>query len=63
MNNSEIRLEAKKHDVFMYEIASELGVSEFTWIRHLRNPLPDDERAAALKAIKDIAARKVTVTE
>ena len=50
--NTEIREAIKKARVKHWEVASALGISEYTLVRWLRFPLSEERRAAILKAIE-----------
>lgn len=52
--NLDVRSAAKSAGVFLYEIADKLGVSEPTFIRHLRKELSDGKKAKVLAAIEEI---------
>lgn len=54
MKNIDIRQEAARERVKLYEIASALGITEFTFSRKLRNELPDSEKEKIRAAIKKI---------
>lgn len=56
-NESE-REYAKRKNVCMWEAADEMNISEATLMRWLRFPLPDDKKAAFIKAVDSIAGRK-----
>lgn len=56
--NADIRKAAKTANVRLWQIAEELGISDFTMSRRLRHELPDKEKAEVLKAIQAIAARR-----
>ena len=57
-NNQEIRNALKNCNVFQYELADAVGVSEYTLCKHLRKELTVDEEERLLKAIERIADRK-----
>ncbi len=56
--NADIRKAAKTANVRLWQIAEELGISDFTMSRRLRHELPDKEKAEVLKAIQAVAARR-----
>lgn len=58
MRNKEIRAALRLSDVRQWQVAEELGVSDVTVCRWLRQELPDDKKALMLKAIKDIQEKK-----
>lgn len=57
-SNAEIRTLAKQSNVFLYEIAERLNVSEPTITRRLRRELPDEEKAKIKGIIAELAAEK-----
>lgn len=58
LENQELREYAKENKVFLWQIANELNIAEATLMRWLRFPLPDDKKAAFIKAVDSIAGRK-----
>lgn len=52
VTNIEIRNELKKNRMFNYELASLLGISEWTLSRKLRTELPDEEKKRILEIIR-----------
>ncbi len=56
--NSTLKAYARSKAVFLYEIASQLGISEFTFTRHLRKELPEEERQKIMRTIDMIAKTK-----
>lgn len=52
VTNIEIRNELKKNRMFNYELASMLGISEWTLSRKLRTELPDEEKKRILEIIR-----------
>lgn len=59
-SNTEIRTLAKQSNVFLYEIAERLNVSEPTITRRLRRELPDEEKAKIKGIIAELAAEKAS---
>lgn len=57
--NSEIRIRAKRHGVFLWQIADGLGISEAHFCRKLRHELPADEQARILDIIADLSNKQV----
>lgn len=57
-SNSEIRTLAKQSNVFLYEIAERLNISEPTITRRLRRELPDEEKEKIKAVIAELAAEK-----
>ena len=53
--NATIRKAAKDHRVFLWQIAEELGISEFTLCRKLRKELPEAEQEKILSLIRELA--------
>lgn len=58
MNNLEIKKLIKKNHLFQYEVAAEIGLSEFTFIRWLRSPLTSEQEERVLAAIKRLKERE-----
>lgn len=56
--NQELRDYAESKNVYLWQIAGSMGVCEMTLLRWLRFPLPDDKKAAFIKAVDSIAGRK-----
>lgn len=56
--NTTIRENARKHNVFLYEIADRLGLYETSFIRKLRKELSAEETAKILGIIEQLAAEK-----
>lgn len=54
MANAEIREILRKKRIRHYEIATQLGISEYTFCKWLRTELPPDKREEVLKAVKKI---------
>ena len=52
MKNYEIRVELMKRGMKQYELASLLGISEWTLSRKLRTELPDEEKQRILEIIR-----------
>lgn len=57
MNNLDIRIKIKENRLCHYEVAAQMGVSEYTLCRWLRMELSEDKRNAILKAISEIVSR------
>lgn len=57
-HNQAIRDSLKKFNVYQYEVADAVGVSEYTLCKHLRKELTVDEEERLLKVIERIADRK-----
>ena len=52
MKNYEIKVELMKRGMKQYELASLLGISEWTLSRKLRTELPDEEKQRILEIIQ-----------
>ena len=58
MKNIEIRVQAKEKGVFLWEIASAMGVSDMTITRKLRKELSTAEKEKLLEVIDYLAREK-----
>ena len=58
MNNTEVRLAAKEHGVFIWEIADALGISEASMTRKLRYELSESEKKRMLELINTLVKRR-----
>lgn len=58
MRNKEIRETAKQNDIFLWEIAQQLGIADATLSRWLRCELSDGEKNKILAIIDVIASEK-----
>ena len=56
--NDDVRKAAKAAKVRLWQVAEELGISDFTLSRRLRHELPQTEKAEMMGAIQTIAARQ-----
>lgn len=54
--NDEIKREIKRNRLMQYEIASQIGISEYTLCRWFRNKLTPDQRGKILAAISELKA-------
>ncbi len=54
MENLELRIKIKNNRLKNYEIANELGVSEFTFSRWLREELSAEKRSLVTAAIEKL---------
>jgi len=61
MKNIEIRVRAKERGVFLWEIASAMGVSDMTITRHLRKELSQDEKEKIIAIIDRLYREKQEV--
>jgi len=57
MKNLDLRQEAKKAGVFLYQIAAAMGVSEPTITRKLRFELPTAEKQHILSIIRQLSGK------
>ena len=53
MSNYEIRAEMLKHNIKQWQLAEQLGITEFSLCRKLRHELSKEDKEKALKAIKE----------
>lgn len=53
--NNDIRELAKKHGIYLYEIAMELNVSESTFIKSLRKELTDEKKEEIKQIINQLS--------
>ncbi len=58
VENMEIRREAAKNDLKLWEIAEACGMTDSTFSRKLRRELPSEQRNHILKVIAELAERK-----
>jgi len=56
MNNVEIKRRIKESRIMQYEIAAQLGISEYTLCKWFRKELTDEQRMQILEAIAEIKA-------
>lgn len=56
--NLDVREKARQSNVYLYEIAEMMGVSEQTFIRRLRHELPNEQKNDVYTAIEMIAEQK-----
>lgn len=56
--NVEIREKAKENDIFFWELADYVGISNSTIMNWLRRELPADKKEMLLNAISQIAAER-----
>ena len=54
MNNVDIRKEIKRNNLYQYQVAAKLGVSECTLIRWLRKELPEEKQAQIMQIIAEL---------
>ena len=58
MENIEIRHEAEKNGLKLWEVAEALGITDSTFSRKLRRELPSEQRDHILRMIGKIAERR-----
>ncbi len=56
-NNNDLRIEARKNNVALWQVAQELNIAETTLLRWLRYDLEPSKRARILEAIENVAAQ------
>ena len=54
MYNLDVRLKIKQNRLCHYEVAREMGVSEFTFCKWLREEMSEDKKKLVLSAIDKI---------
>ena len=54
--NADIRTAIRESNLCQYQVAEKIGVSEFTFIRWMRNELSDERKQRMLAAIKELSA-------
>ena len=60
--NGEIRAEAKRMGVKLWEIAEQFGMNDGNFSRKLRRELPEQEKQKILKIIQEVAAQRSGVS-
>lgn len=58
MENLEIRKKLKEKNVFQWQVAKSIGISEMTLVRKLREELTEEEKQKILSVIDKIAVEK-----
>lgn len=58
MKNKDIRTAMNHSKVKQWEVADQLGISEFTYSRWLRKELPDEKKKMILQAISDAKTKQ-----
>lgn len=58
MYNKDVRNYAKSKNVYLYQIAESLNVSESTFIKKLRKELDDEAKESLFKIINEIAKER-----
>lgn len=56
--NAEIISKMEKHNVFQWEVAKKVGVSEGLFCRWMREELSPERKEQAMKAIDEIATER-----
>lgn len=56
--NKDIRELAKNNNVFMWEIAKKINLSEFTLSRHMRDEMTNEEKEQMYLAIYEIVQER-----
>lgn len=54
MTNAEIKSKIKKSRIMQYEIAAQIGISEYTLCKWFRKELTTEQQEQILSAIKEI---------
>lgn len=62
LKNQEIRQLIKNSRILHYEIAAQVGVSEYTLCKWFRKPLTDEQQEKILSAINRIKAGELNET-
>lgn len=57
MKNLDIRLQAKSHGIYLWQIAQHIGISEATLFRWLRFDLSPEHRKLIETSISDLSER------
>lgn len=60
MKNIEIRKILKKKRIFNYEVAQELGITEFTFCRWLRSEFSEEQKELVLEAVDRLIGKRET---
>lgn len=58
MENLELKAYVKSRGVFLYEVARELGISEYTFCKRLRKRLTQEEALEIKKIVDEIHRTK-----
>lgn len=56
--NQEIRQAIKAAGLKQWQVAKAIGVSEYSFIRWLRDELPEERRKAVYKAIEELSRKE-----
>lgn len=57
MENLEIRSKLREKNVFQWQVAKSMGISEMTLVRKLREELTEEEQKNILAIIEEIAVK------
>lgn len=58
MKNVEIRETLRKRRIFNYEVAQELGITEFTFCRWLRSEFSEEQKELVLEAVDRLIVKR-----
>lgn len=58
MENLEVRRKLKEKNVFQWQVAKSMGISEMTLVRKLREELTEAEKQKIFSVIEEIAVEK-----
>ncbi len=61
MFNQDVRMEAKRKGVYMWQIAEKYGINDGNFSRKLRKELPQEEKDKIFKIIQSIVAEREAV--
>ena len=61
--NHDVRAAIRKAKIYQYQVATQLGVNEVTFIRWLRKPLDNRLRDRVFKAIEKVQAKGAMTNE
>ena len=56
--NDQIRKEAKRKGVYLWQIADRIGLADCNFSRKLRHELPQEERKRIMQIINEIASER-----
>ena len=63
MYNLEIRLKIKQNRLCHYEVAREIGISEFTFCKWLREEMSEERKKLVLSAIDEIKHNENVISD
>ena len=61
MRNKEIKESLKKANIYQWEVAEVMGISETAFSRNMRHELPEEEKQKIYSAIEELKQRKEAV--